>query len=473
MQNIGNPLQIPSGREGLTDYVQSYDRNAPPYYAGRKRLLSGIEDICGEIWKKHENNLPQRKGLTRLIYGAPGVGKSSTLMYLQHAWQQGVYMTADAAGCRRSGPTPVMMNCNRSDFISLATLCGNLVNLVESESNRAKDLFAASSETKRVSGGGGAGFVKGGIEFEKTTHYDAAVAELQAVAKTLPHEKWKRPVVIGIDEAQNLPGDRHSPLGILLQDLHENRVNLPMMVLLMGLSDTKERVNELGLSRLSKDSTYSMNGLDAAEIEELKEGFCAHFEIDLGNRADEFDALLRRTDGWASHLQNALQAFAEVYLEAGYEIEAMDFARVEQLSLETRMEYYFDRLSDAMKTSSGVVGLLMKRMKGGEVRRDILSMIQRIHDDHAGSRDVGLRLPDGMTAQEFYNDLIHRGALQERNDEIVICPIPSFRQFLIEKGRLGEDDYSMRREVPQQLYYGLTWDALQRVEAAHEVRPAH
>ena len=472
MQNIGNPQQIPSGREGLAEYVRSNDRNPPPYFAGRKRLLSGIEDICGEIWKNHENNLPQRKGLIRVIYGAPGAGKSSTLYYLEHAWKQDVYMTADAAGCKRSGPTPVMLNCNRSDFISLTTLCGNLVNLVESELDQTKDTFVASSETRRVSGGGSAGFVKGGIEIEKTTHYDAPVAELQAVAKALPLEKWKRPVVIGIDEAQNLPGDRHSPLGILLQDLHENRVNLPIMVLLVGLSETTRRVNELGLSRLSKHSTYSMNGLNAAEIEELKEGFCAHFEIDLGDRADEFDALLRRTDGWASHLQNCLQAFAEVYLEVGFDIEAVDFARVEQLSLETRMEYYFGRLSDAMKTSPGVVGLLMKRMKGREVRSDILSMIQRIDDDHAGSRDVGLRLPDDMTAQEFYNDLIHRGALQECNDETVVCPIPSFRQFLIERGRLGEDDYSMRREVPQQLYYGLTWDALQRVEAAHEVRPA-
>ena len=473
MQNIGNPMQIPSGREGLEEYVGFNDRNPPPYYAGRKRLLSGIEDICGDIWKRHVNNFPQKRGTTRVIYGAPGAGKSSTLYFLEYAWQQGVHMTVDAAGCERSEPAPVMLNCNRSDFVSMATLCGNLVNLVESESDRAKDLFAASSETKRVSGGGSARFVKGGIESEKTTHYGATSAELQAMAEVLSPEKWKRPVVIGIDEAQNLPGDRHSPLGRLLQDLHENRFNLPVMVLLAGLSDTKERVNELGLSRLSKHSTYSMSGLDAAEIEELKEGFCRYFEIDLGCRADEFDALLQRTDGWAAHLQNCLQAFAEVYLEAGCEIEAVDFARVEQLSLETRMEYYYARLSAAMLTSSGVVGLLMKRMKGGELRRDILSMIQRIDDDNAGSRDVGLRLPDGMTALEFYNDLIHRGALQERDDKTVICPIPSFRQFLIEIGRVGEDDYSMRREVPQQRYFGLTWDALQRVEAAHEVRPAH
>ena len=104
------------------------------------------------------------------------------------------------------------------------------------------------------------------------------------------------------------------------------------------------------------------------------------------------------------------------------------------------MEFNFDRLSDSMKTSSGVVGLLMKRMKGREVRRDMLSMVQRIDEDHTGTRDMGLRLPDGMTAQEFYNELIHHGALQERNDGTVVCLIPSFPQYLIENGKLADDE---------------------------------
>ena len=97
----------------------------------------------------------------------------------------------------------------------------------------------------------------------------------------------------------------------------------------MGLSDTRERINELGLPRLSKHSTYSLNGLDEAEIEDSKEGFCEYFGIDLCGRSDEFDALLRRTDEWAAHIQNCLQAFAEVYPETGCEIEAIDLTRVE------------------------------------------------------------------------------------------------------------------------------------------------
>ena len=96
---------------------------------------------------------------------------------------------------------------------------------------------------------------------------------LAAVAKALPHSKWKRPVVVAIDEAQNMPGDENSPVGLLLQAFHESQANLPVIVLLAGLSDTKMRVRELGLSRLSKNRVCSLNGLDAVEVAELKAGF--------------------------------------------------------------------------------------------------------------------------------------------------------------------------------------------------------
>ena len=76
------------------------------------------------------------------------------------------------------------------------------------------------------------------------------------------------------------------------------------------------------------------------------------------------------------------------------------------------------------------------------------------------------KLPPGMSADDYYNDLIHSGALQERNDGKVLCPIPSFRQFLIEVSKPDQwcrfsgwmqDIHCAKHQ--QQLYYGFTWDA--------------
>ena len=471
----GNPMQIPAGPEGLANYIRTKDRSAPPYFAGRKRLLSGIEDACMDVWHRHENRCAQPEGSTWMIYGAPGAGKSSVLKYLRYTWQQGAYMTLDAAGRERAGPTPAMLYCDSVDLYSLEEFYENLVDFVTH--GQTKDLFATLSETMRVSGGGSAGIFKGGIEHEKTKHHDAVRASMSAVAKALPHSEWNRPVVIAIDEAQNFEGDRNSPAGRFLRAFHENQVNLPVIVLLAGLSDTKVRLRELGLSRLSKNNIYSLNGLNSAEVAELKAGFCAHFEVDLGRHSDEFDALLHRTDGWAAHLQNCLQAFSEVYLEAQCRIEAVDFARVEQLSLAVRMEYYHARMSDAMKVSVGLLGMLMTQLTGSERLGQVLGMIRRIADQNADSPDLIMQIPYGMTIGDYYNDLIHSGALQERNDGKVVCPIPSFRQFLIELSRPIASDGSTDgtehslREAPPQLHYGFTWDALQRIEAAHEIQP--
>ena len=120
----------------------------------------------------------------------------------------------------------------------------------------------------------------------------------------------------------------------------------------------------------------------------------------------------------------------------------------------------------------------MAQLKGSEERGQVLDMIQRIADDNASSLSRIKKLPPGMSANDYYNDLIHSGALQELNDGKVVCPIPSFRQFLIEVSRpvagASSADYAghSSREAPPQLHYGLTWDALQRIEASHEIQPA-
>ena len=472
----GNPMQIPAGREGLADYILTKDRNAPPYFAGRKRLLSDIEDACVAVWRRHEIKRTQIKGSTWMIYGAPGAGKSSILEYLRYAWQQGIYMTLDASGRERSGPTPALLNCDSGELNSLEGFREKLADFVSQ--GQADKLFAQIRKTTRVSGRGSVGFIEGSIEHERTKQYDAAKASLSAIVNVLSHSKLKRPLVIGIDEAQNLPRDPLSPEGLFLRAIHANQANLPVIVLLAGLSNTKMRVRELGLSRFSRDNVYSLNGLNAAEVAELKAGFCAHFEIELGKYSDEFDVLLQRTDGWAAHLQNCLQAFSEVYLEAQCKIEAVDFARVEQLSLASRMSYYHARTSYAMQESEGLLGMLMAQLTGSEKRGQVLDMIRQISDQNADSEDLVMQMPYGMTVGDYYNDLIHSGALQERNDGKVVCPIPSFRQFLIELSKQTAGDGSAdgaghsMREAQQQLHYGFTWDALQRIEAAHEIQAA-
>ena len=40
-----------------------------------------------------------------------------------------------------------------------------------------------------------------------------------------------------------------------------------------------------------------------------------------------------------------------------------------------------------------------------------------------------------MTPGAFLGHLIHRGVLQQGRDDLFRCPIPSFRDYLVERGR--------------------------------------
>ena len=54
----------------------------PPYFAGRKDVIADIEDTCRTMWKNHQAGVTQYKGMTRIIHGAPGVGKTALLGHL-------------------------------------------------------------------------------------------------------------------------------------------------------------------------------------------------------------------------------------------------------------------------------------------------------------------------------------------------------------------------------------------------------
>ena len=435
MSSTSKLFKTPAGLEGLEIYVQTHrDRTPPPYFAGRKDILKDIESTCTAIWQLHENRGFQRLAPTRLIYGAPGAGKSSTLAHLQDEWLAGRHVTTLADGSARSAPVPVMLNSKDGHiFNRLDSFCKELVDLVAP--GEGQGIFNKVINTLRKSGSAHLSLVKGQIEQERTTEQEIVDANLYELSKLLPAEKWTRPVVIGVDEAQNLTGDRHSQVGLMLQALHVNNYNLPIMVVLAGLSDSKQRVIELGLSRLSLDSEYSLGCLDTEETEELKQGFCRHFEIDLGPRVKEFETLLLRTDGWPAHIQNCLLAFGTHYLYRKCDVKAIDFNQVDQFAQDARMNYYFARLSKKMKDSFRFLAIVMEQLKGEESTGEVISIIGRTAKRFDGDDDSTMRLPDNVTPREYYEDLIHRGALQEREMDRVSCPIPSFRQFLIHRGK--------------------------------------
>ena len=89
-------------------------------------------------------------------------------------------------------------------------------------------------------------------------------------------------------------------------------------------------------------------------------------------------------------------------------------------------------MSDKMDDSRCLLGAAMHDLTPGEGSASIKHRIGKL----AGSRDAhGWELPKGMDVEDFFEHLVHRGALQRLPDKSVHCPIPSFRRYMIGLGK--------------------------------------
>ncbi len=77
------------------------------------------------------------------------------------------------------------------------------------------------------------------------------------------------------------------------------------------------------------------------------------------------------------------------------------------------------------------VGHVMAEVRnGGSHRHRIVDTI-RARSSERPEGSSARHLPAGMSPENFLEHLIHRGALQEGEDDRLACPIPSFRTFLV------------------------------------------
>ncbi|MCY4543549.1 MAG: hypothetical protein OXB95_14335, partial [Rhodobacteraceae bacterium] len=143
---------------------------------------------------------------------------------------------------------------------------------------------------------------------------------------------------------------------------------------------------------------------------------------------DDMRLLAAECDHWPVHVQNALTAFAEQVVACG-SVEDVEFAAVRRRSGELQISYYHSRMSPEMRLAEYLLAAVMKETP--EPCRQ-LSFIRAM--ESKCRPETGWQPPNGMQSREFFDHLVHRGALQELPDGSVHCPIPSFRRYMIGLG---------------------------------------
>ena len=387
-------------------------------FAGRQAELEALSHAAVDTWQrsltKDSSHLSKR---TRIIHGAPGAGKSTLLRELARHLHSG---SAEPG-------QPRLLYTNSAEFSqNTDKIIARLENLARLDADSWKGRL--KSIASRVSYSANPGPLGASLDADSSAlERPRNIGEL---ADRLPADRWQAPVVLAIDEFQNIAGSSRLPdLKETLLVLHEAVNGLPLMLVLAGLGNTPAIAAGVGLT--SGLTSTGIGCLEAGEARGLVRGWCRHFGVDPEGYDIQLDQLSGGTDGWPRHLHFALQALAGELVLPGVDgrLSGVRWSVVMERNLELRRNYYNRQQSPEMRMSSYLIAAVMRDLDPDEG----LIGVERLIRKH-NCNEPGWRLPTGMDVDEFASHLIHQGALQENDKGGVVCPIPSFRSFLVERG---------------------------------------
>ena len=214
---------------GLQAFAVEDDRLPPAAFVGRQDIIADIEHAVAQA----AAGGAAVRGRTRLVFGAPGAGKTALLYELARRWR------ARAADGDASAPVPV--DCQPGELTSPVAFTEVVLSALVPDSS-----FDVAKATTTEGGGGVPGVA--GLSVSRTTSVPSLVDSVQAgrtpwaVVREATHpERRACPVVLLVDEAQNMPGD---PGGDgrtrLLAEIHDGRHGLPIVAVLGGLGSSKQ-----------------------------------------------------------------------------------------------------------------------------------------------------------------------------------------------------------------------------------------
>ncbi|MCY4228776.1 MAG: ATP-binding protein [Gammaproteobacteria bacterium] len=401
------------------DWSHSLDeqRRHHRVFVGRAEVLEDLVLAADQAWQSTGTGKHGAAKSTRIIHGAPGAGKSSILSKIL---EMSLARTHDNSAAR-----VVLVNSSllEEDISIVLNLLADAGRAKQSEwIETARNVWTKGRQNIRSTR-------VAGTDLDTTPQ---KINGIGALARKMPSEKWERPILLAIDEAQNLPPDRNSPQGLFLRALHDGDARLPITLVLAGLGDTKSRIADMGLTRISPMQQFSIGHFQAEETAEFMSKSCAYFGVDVPDGTDqEIDRLARNCNGWPRHLHHSLQALGIEALKVDGNLRVAAWDNIHTEAANRRGGYYMDQYSEKMRDAKNMTIEVMAELDRNPGSAETKKLIKALHSSDADT----YCFPPSMNADSFFDHLLHQGALQHMGDDCFACPIPSFRTYLLNQAR--------------------------------------
>ena len=408
----------------LESFLVQTEGAPPPVFVGREEVLGDIALAAEQVWKGTGSGLHGMEKATRIVQGAPGAGKSSILNEIAQNPE---------SLCREGVPVPMVVTFKSGDIRGPVDILRPLAEKMHPSGSR--EFMARISRNT----GGEAGFGLGLFRFVRRRETDVKHAEPDADWNTFgawakQHGRFFRPIVLAIDEAQRFDRVPEDPLSKLFQSLHDG-CSLPIVLVLAGLSDTEFSAGRMDLTRIPAGQVHNIGCFSDHEAWNFITKSCAHFGIVITGFEDEVKRLAGSCDGWPRHLHIVLKALGREALRTGGDLVKVEWEEIGTEIRTGRDGYYGHQFSAEMRDAINLIDRVMSGLDRCQSRSKIKCLMGELHDVDPRK----YRFPAGMDADSFFDHLVHRGALHEESVDRFVCPIPSFRTYLLDQGGIVEN----------------------------------
>jgi len=177
--------------------------------------------------------------------------------------------------------------------------------------------------------------------------------------------KSKQCVLLILDEAQTLVRAQQSPVEHtsavkMLDDIHNGKMDEPVVLLAAGLGHTLEGLERLELSRSGIDDTINLACLDPESTKSVISDWLGKECGAKGDVAYWVDMIAQQSDGWPQHISAYVQrAFKQLKDDKGC-LTDDGLARVLQKGYQDKMTFYNSRLGQKVGSRERqLLGLLI------------------------------------------------------------------------------------------------------------------
>ena len=374
---------------GLKDFAGKTDRELTKFFVGREGEIELIAERARSVARNRQlGQEDPAAGSTFLITGVPGAGKTSLMTRLRQQW----------SGPKGKGPLGIPLELedlesrDRMAHAIMQQLPGSLADLGRSILSSIKLDF---------------GGVSAGLGISDS---NPSLQELT------------RPVVLFIDEIQELPTSKAAPVVRALNSLHLGTHGAPVFAVLAGLAHAENILAEAGISRLSSRYVLPLGPLGPDEAMESAQKFLDAFRVG-GDRRLWPETIANWSDGWPMHVHNGLSALAEELAANGGDLDRISPLAVKQRAAASRINYYRARTDGAFELHQGLLARVMEDItEFGNRASEIVGFLTT----HGGDR------PAGMAPADAFRALLARGLIQRlpiAATTLYASPIPSLTSY--------------------------------------------